>query len=174
MKRQVDAGSVDIKALQTIINDHRTMINYLVNNSINATFVSDAISTHHTQKGPILSSWRDLVDLVFITILIGFIIYFLLCRTRFCPCTTCLSCFSKCLIPNMDEQQKQQQQLQQQLQQQQLLLKQLQEQLRQQEQGQRQQEITKSQSIHRKKQHFPSMPCISDDISHFQNGYFSD
>jgi len=38
MKRNTDAGNVDIHAMQTTINDQRTMINYLINNSMNATF----------------------------------------------------------------------------------------------------------------------------------------
>ncbi|CAF4766413.1 unnamed protein product [Rotaria sp. Silwood2] len=149
MKRQVDAGSVDVHALQTTINDHRTMINYLINNSINATFVSDAISTHYSGSGPILTSWRDLIDLICIILFIGFIVYFLLSRAGFNPCNTCCSFFWKCLFPNMHEQKNQQQQFQQQVQEQQVVLQQLQTQLQQQEQGPPQQEIIKSHSIRR-------------------------
>ncbi|CAF5229127.1 unnamed protein product, partial [Rotaria magnacalcarata] len=32
-RRDSNAGNLDIHALQTTINDHRTMINYLINNS---------------------------------------------------------------------------------------------------------------------------------------------
>ncbi|CAF1506335.1 unnamed protein product [Adineta steineri] len=67
-KRNTDAGNVDIHALQTTINDHRTMINYLINNSINATYVSDAITNHHSKTGPILNSWRDIIDLCTVTL----------------------------------------------------------------------------------------------------------
>jgi hypothetical protein len=55
-KRQLHAGSVDINALQTTINNHRTMINYLINNTINTTVMSDAIIDHHTRTLPILAS----------------------------------------------------------------------------------------------------------------------
>ncbi len=86
IKRNTDAGTMDIHALQTKINDHRTMINYLINNSINATFVVHAINNHHSETGPILTSWRDLIDLFFISFLIAYFTYFLLCRTGFSPC----------------------------------------------------------------------------------------
>jgi hypothetical protein len=48
IKRDVTAGSIDIHALQTTFNDHRTMIEYLINNAINATFVAEAINNHHS------------------------------------------------------------------------------------------------------------------------------
>ncbi len=37
------------------------MINYLINNSINATFIAEAIRDHHSRTGPTLTSWRDLI-----------------------------------------------------------------------------------------------------------------
>ncbi|CAF2048211.1 unnamed protein product, partial [Rotaria magnacalcarata] len=48
IRRDSNAGNLDIHALQTTINDHRTMINYLINNSMNATYVTNAISSHHS------------------------------------------------------------------------------------------------------------------------------
>ncbi|CAF5107995.1 unnamed protein product, partial [Rotaria sp. Silwood1] len=151
MKRQLDAGRVDVYALQTTVNDHRTMINYLINNSINATYVSGAISDHHSKSFPILTT-----------------------RAGLSPCKTCFSYFSKCVFPNIDEQLQQQQQLQQQLQQQQTLLQQLQGQLRHQDQEQTQQEINKNYSIRRKQQHVPTIATLHNDIAPFQSGYMSD
>jgi hypothetical protein len=52
------------------------MINYLINNTINATFFADAISNYHSKTGPIFTSWHDLVDLLCIGLFIGFLIYF--------------------------------------------------------------------------------------------------
>ncbi|CAF2694798.1 unnamed protein product [Rotaria sp. Silwood2] len=112
MKRKVDADSADIYALQAILNDHLVMINYLIDNSINTSFVADAINNYYSKTGPILISWRDQIDLLFIAICIGFIIYLLV----------------KCLIHYVYEQQ--------------------------------QQELMKTQSIHRKKQHLPSIASI--------------
>jgi hypothetical protein len=61
------------------------MVNYFINSSTNTTFIADTINNHHSRNGPILTSWRDIVDLIFITLLIGFLIYFLLCRTGSTP-----------------------------------------------------------------------------------------
>ncbi|CAF3876490.1 unnamed protein product [Rotaria sordida] len=174
MKREVNAGSVDVYSLQSTINDHRTMINYLINNSINATYVAGAISDHHTKSFPILTSWRDIIDLFLIIVFIGFIIHCLLVRAGLSPCKGCFSLCSKCLFPNMSEQHQQHQQLQQQLQQQQELLQQLQGRLRQREQGQSQQGIIRNQSIRRNQQHIPTVASIQGDITPFQNGYLSD
>ena len=108
-KRDVNNGNLDIHAIQTTINDHRTMINYLVNNSINATYVSDAISTYHSKTGPIFTSWRDLVDLFFITLFLGFIIYYIMCRAGFAPCDKLLQCLFKPVVQRVQQQQQQQQ-----------------------------------------------------------------
>ncbi|CAF1545288.1 unnamed protein product, partial [Rotaria sordida] len=162
MKREVNAGSVDVYSLQSTINDHRTMINYLINNSINATYVAGAISDHHTKSFPILTSWRDIIDLFLIIVFIGFIIHCLLVRAGLSPCKGCFSLCSKCLFPNMSEQHQQHQQLQQQLQQQQELLQQLQGRLRQREQGQSQQGIIRNQSIRRNQQHIPTVASIQE------------
>ena len=108
-KRNTDAGNVDIHALQTTINDHRTMINYLINNSINATFVADAISNHHSKTGPILSSWRDLIDICTVTLFIGFFVYYCICRTGFTPCDNIISFFCKPVFSRTQSQKQQQQ-----------------------------------------------------------------
>jgi hypothetical protein len=105
VKRNTDAGNVDIHALQTTINDHRTMINYLINNSINASFVSDAILDHHSKTGPIFSSWRDLTDVFTISLLFGFVIYYCICRTGFRPCDKIIAFFCQPIITRTTQQQ---------------------------------------------------------------------
>jgi hypothetical protein len=80
-KRHGHAGSVDINALQTTINDHRTMINYSINNTINTTAISNTIIDHHTNTLPIRASWRDWIDVMTVLLMIGYIIYIL--STRF-------------------------------------------------------------------------------------------
>ncbi|CAF1440438.1 unnamed protein product [Adineta ricciae] len=102
-RRDVNNGNFDVHAIQTTINDHRVMINYLINNSINATFVDDAISTYHSKTGPILTSWRDLVDLVFVCLLIGFLMYFLICRAGFAPCDKVLQCLFKPVVQRVQQ-----------------------------------------------------------------------
>ncbi|CAF1444054.1 unnamed protein product [Rotaria sordida] len=96
------AFSVDMKVLQTIITDHRTLISYLINylhnNSVNATFVADAIRNHHSKTGPILTSWRDLIHLFFMSIFIGYLIHLWMYHVGFRPCNRCLSFLSKFLF----------------------------------------------------------------------------
>lgn len=92
MKRNTDAsGNIDVYALQTTINDHRTMINYLINNSINATYVNNAIDDHHSKTGPIFTSWRDLVDLLMLSCFLFGFIYYCICRTGISPCDKTIS-----------------------------------------------------------------------------------
>ncbi len=105
-KRNPDAGNLDIHALQTTINDHRTMINYLINNSINATYVGDAISSHHSKTGPILSSWRDIIDICTVTFLLGYIIYYGIFRTGFGPCDKLISCCCRPVIARAQNEQQ--------------------------------------------------------------------
>jgi len=89
-KRDVNAGTNDIRALQTTVNDHRSMIEYLINNSINATFVSEAINHYHNSTAPTLTSWRDLVDLLFIALVLLALLYFLIFRAGFSKCDKAL------------------------------------------------------------------------------------
>ncbi|CAF3589124.1 unnamed protein product [Rotaria socialis] len=188
MKRQVvDAGTVNVHALQRTANDHRTLINYLINNSINATIMSDAIITHHSKTGPILSSWRDLNHLFITIFLLGFIIYLILSRTGCTPCHRCLNMLSGSLLPRLQEHEKQQQELVQQIQ------KQLQEQIQQQQQQfeKQQQELWKQLQQHQRSSriqsqpplpppavrnqiHYSTLPAMSTDAVRFNNGYMSD
>ena len=82
--RDVNAGNTDIHAIQTTVNDHRVMIEYLVNNSINQTFLANALYNHSRNK-PSLTNWRDLVDLLCITVFIIITLYFLICRVGIHP-----------------------------------------------------------------------------------------
>ncbi|CAF3770392.1 unnamed protein product, partial [Rotaria sp. Silwood1] len=126
IRRDVDPNTIDIKAIHATVNDHRTMINYLINNSVNTTMLGEAILDHHRKAGPILSSWRDIFHVLFIIILIGFIVYVLICRTGLFPQNYCISIFSSCFISEIkDEVQQQREQLEQQQQKVQELMKQL-------------------------------------------------
>ncbi|CAF1516289.1 unnamed protein product [Adineta steineri] len=145
-KRNTDAGNVDIHALQTTINDHRTMINYLINNSINATYVSDAITNHHSKTGPILNSWRDIIDLCTVTLSVGFIIYYCICRTG---CTTCDKVLSYCCKPIITR-------------------------IREQEQPQTiANQKTPRKMRQRQRAHSP-MASIENDIRQYHHGYITD
>jgi hypothetical protein len=105
-KRQVHAGSVDINALQTTINDHRTMINYLINNTINTTVMSNAIMDHHSNTLPILASWRDWIDVMIVLLMIGYIIYRLITRFGSRSCDSIVVLVSKRVADQMKQEQQ--------------------------------------------------------------------
>jgi hypothetical protein len=120
-RRNIDAGNIDIKALQTTINDNRIMIEYLFNNSINETLLGKALY-NHSRIAPKLTSWRDLVDIFCIGSFSILLIYLLICRTGFSLCDQILIfLFSPILTRLQQKQQKQQVHNQQQQQQQQQL-----------------------------------------------------
>ena len=79
-----------INALNTLINEHHIMINYLVNTSLNATFIKHYINDHYQKTSPSLRSWRDVTDLICLTILLGILLYYLfmmICRVLpYCRC----------------------------------------------------------------------------------------
>jgi hypothetical protein len=62
-RRQIDSGNLDIKAIQTTVNDNRNMIQYLFNNSINQTILIEELYKH-SRTPPSLTSWRDWVDII--------------------------------------------------------------------------------------------------------------
>jgi short subunit dehydrogenase-like uncharacterized protein len=105
-KRQVHAGSVDINALQTTINDHRSMINYLINNTINTTVMSNAIMDHHTNTLPILASWRDWIDVMIVLFMIGYVIYKLIMRFGSRSCDSIVVLVSKRVADQMNQEQQ--------------------------------------------------------------------
>jgi hypothetical protein len=90
-KRDVAGDTTNVHALVSTINDHRTMIEYLINNTMNTTYVTQAITNHHSRTGPILSSWRDLVDLLFLGLVVIILLYVLLCRVGFATVDNALS-----------------------------------------------------------------------------------
>ncbi|CAF3329348.1 unnamed protein product [Rotaria socialis] len=157
MKRWGDTSN-KINAIHGTINEHRTMINYLINNTVNATFVTDAIGDHHSNTRPQFTSWRDIVDLICITIFIGYILYFLICRTGLGPCNHCLSFLSKHMVPRVQQQKQQEQQLQEQIK------KELQEQFKNTEQ-------IKMHSFRQKKGIYPSTPSVVSDVFPTNKGY---
>jgi hypothetical protein len=56
---------MDIKAIQATINDHRTMISNIINNSINSSNIQQAVLNHYSNTAPVCNSWRD-VALIFL------------------------------------------------------------------------------------------------------------
>jgi hypothetical protein len=90
-KRNDDTNNIDIRALQATIVNHNNMINYLINNTVNATYVTNAYIDQHTKTGVIVSSWRDWIDLICVAALVGFIARFLLCRSKNSICDQCSS-----------------------------------------------------------------------------------
>jgi hypothetical protein len=92
-----------INAIHGTINEHRSIINYLINNSVNTTFVQEAITSYYTSKMPNLSSWRDLSHILILTIFIGVSLYFLISRCTIEPIYRCLLCLSKRLVPHIQQ-----------------------------------------------------------------------
>jgi hypothetical protein len=111
-KREDNPSSIShVYALQSTINDHRTiiddhrkMINYIMNNTINITQLNDYYAEQHTKTLPIWKSWRDISLLLLIFICFCILIYIL--AKRFHP----LEALTSVLLRR--HQNKQQQQLQ--------------------------------------------------------------
>lgn len=100
---EIDGGQIDIKALQTTINDHRTMINYLVNNSINATYISTAFKDHHIETGPLWKSWRDILIILESVLLIGILIYLSITSKRSSICDPLIATLFRSSIHRINE-----------------------------------------------------------------------
>ncbi len=87
-KRNDDIASTsNVYALQSTINDHRTIIddhhniiNYLMNNTVNITHLNNYYAEQHKNSTPIWSSWRDISLLLLIFICFCIIIYHLVIR----------------------------------------------------------------------------------------------
>jgi len=122
-RRQIDSGNLDIKAIQTTVNDNRNMIQYLFNNTINQTILIDELYKH-TRTPPSLTSWRDWVDILSVGLFLIMVIYVFACRAGFSLCDRLFIFFFRPILNRIQQQQlhqssEQQQQLQeQQLQQQ--------------------------------------------------------
>lgn len=160
-------GDSQIAALSSIINDHRTMINYIMNTSVNATFVKDSITDHHENNGPNFRSWRDIFDLLCMTIIIAVLLYVIIFRCGFRPCNLCLLRLSRLFIPRTQQKQQTQQQLEEQIKKQ-LKEMQLKSNLAQDP------EHKKKRSIHRKAIVIPSTPSATSDIVQYNSGYVSE
>ncbi|CAF0796223.1 unnamed protein product [Adineta steineri] len=153
VKRDQTAGKIDIKALQATVNDHRSMINVMMNNSMNATFIDAAFINSQKRTGPILTSWRDLVDLVTIAIFIGIIAYYCFCRSRCNPCHKIILYLFKPLVNNIEEKQAKQQQ--------------------QQPEQPIRPIVVETPRRHQQRWRSP-ITSMNEDIVHFNNGYMSD
>ncbi|CAF1521412.1 unnamed protein product [Adineta ricciae] len=95
-KRELTANN-DIKALQTTINDHRVMIEYLFNNSINESTLTKTFQDH-SPRPPTFSSWRDIIDMICIIIIIGALIHFLICIHGNPLCDRIISCLFRPIL----------------------------------------------------------------------------
>ena len=83
------ASSNHIFALQSTINDHRTviddhrrMINYLINNTVNITHLNEYYAEKHSNTSPLWKSWRDVLLLLLVFICLGLMVYLLVIRFR--------------------------------------------------------------------------------------------
>jgi hypothetical protein len=112
-KRNVDSGSLDLKALQTTINDHRAMIEYLFKNIINESVLADALH-NHSRIGPSLTSWRDLVDLFSVGLVVIKLIYLFMCRVGFSLCDKLVAFLFRPVLDRLQQKRYDQQQQQQQ------------------------------------------------------------
>lgn len=85
-QKRNNVDTMDIKAIQTTINDHKTMIEdnrvmiyNVINSSINTNNIKEAVVNHYTNAPPIWSSWRDcaliLVTIVTVIQIISFCTY---------------------------------------------------------------------------------------------------
>lgn len=159
-------GDNQINALSNIINDHRTMINYIMNTSVNATFVKDSIADHHESTGPNLRSWRDMFDIFCMTIFIGAFLYIIIFRCGFAPCNLCLISLSKMCVPPTQQKQE---------------IQQLQEQIKKQLEAIQQQPHriprTEQQKIYPNRHTniiLPSATPNMNDIAQYNSGYISE
>lgn len=67
---------------RTIIHDHRTMINYLMNNTVNVTQLQQYFVEQHSRGGPVWKSWRDLSLIFLIILCLSMAIYIIFLQFR--------------------------------------------------------------------------------------------
>lgn len=97
-QKRDNVGTMDIKAIQTTINDHKTMIEdnrvmifNIINSSINTNNIKEAVTSHYTNAPPMWSSWRDSA-LVFVTTVIMIqVISFCAFYVKLKPCDLIIS-----------------------------------------------------------------------------------
>jgi len=78
---QTIASTNNIYALQTTVNDHRVMIDdhrkmihYLINNTVNITHLNQYYADQHARMKPVWKSWRDVCLLILLFICFSIII----------------------------------------------------------------------------------------------------
>lgn len=84
--KRSNSQELKIDAMNKLIKEHRTILNHLLNTSINATFMKKSIHDHHENTTPSLRSWRDITDLICLSVLLGCFLYVLIIVCRFCLC----------------------------------------------------------------------------------------
>ncbi|CAF2856223.1 unnamed protein product [Rotaria sp. Silwood2] len=94
-KRWGESTNNKINAIHATIHEQRNMINFLFNNSINTTILTNTISDHHSKKGPQLTSRRDIIDLILVALVVLYIIYLIIFRAGCSPCNNFLLYLSK-------------------------------------------------------------------------------
>jgi hypothetical protein len=106
-RRQIDSRNLDIKAIQTTINDNRNMIQYLFNNSINQTILIEELNKHScTQLS--LTSWRDWVDIISMGLFLIILIYVFAWLVGFSLCHQLFIFFFRPIFNRIQQQQLQQ------------------------------------------------------------------
>jgi len=83
MRYDVIASNTDAQTLKNTINNYHMIINYLANNSINITYVSNTLSHYNIRKVKTLKISPDLSNLSVLNINTGSIIYFLRSNSNF-------------------------------------------------------------------------------------------
>ncbi|CAF1464159.1 unnamed protein product [Rotaria sordida] len=154
-----------INALYGKIDEHREMINYIFNNSINATILTSAIKNHHSNSPPQLNSWRDLLDLFLISILILCIIYYLIFKSGFKRCDRFLISLFKDVNHRVEQHNEHNQKEQ--------FDKQIEEFKKQIQQLQNNDPI-RIHTMYQNERNYPAMPSITNDIVRYNNGYISE
>ena len=93
LRRKRDTSdNTDIKAIvatindhRTIMDDHRTMINNIINNSINTNLIQRAVAYHYSNIPPAWNSWRDIALVVLLLALFVQIFYWCVCHVKLRP-----------------------------------------------------------------------------------------
>jgi hypothetical protein len=78
------------------------MIEYLFNNTINETFLADVLYNHSRMR-PSLTSWRDLVDILCISLVFIILIYFFICRAGFSVCDKLIAFLFRPVLNRMEQ-----------------------------------------------------------------------
>ena len=87
-----DTNNIDIKALKAAvennrfsIDDHKLIINNIINSSINSNNVQEVVHKFYKTMPPVLYSWRDLLLIVIVLIIIIRILFYCICNIKLRP-----------------------------------------------------------------------------------------